>query len=501
MGVDVDVMLAVALGVELGVALGVCVGVALGVRVGVALGVWVGVAVGVWDGVLVGVAVGVFVGVVVGVAVGVSVGVSVGVAVGVEVGVAVGVSVGVAVGVSVGVAVGVLVGVVVGVLVGVVVGVAVGVFVGVTVGVLVGVAVGVLVGVEVGVFVGVAGGVFVGVAVGVVVGVVVGVLVGVCVGVAVGVAVGGRWHSAEEDRVPVVVADESVEVPVAVDVRQRRRGIVPHVHQAEGVGRRGREGRRRRAARVAEEDRVADIVADEGVEVAVAVDVRERRLRQQRHDGQAEGVRRGRRERRRRGAAGVAEEERVAVGLADESVEVAVAVDVRQNGRTQHMPTSARPKGWSRRPRRPARSRCRCCGRRACCRQALPDERVEVAVAVDVREPFGWAMSPTSVRPKGLVEAPRRPPPSRCRCCGRRSCRRPGSDEGVEIAVAVDVRQGRGAQSSPTSARPKGLVEVAVERSWADRGRRCEEDNVAEAVADEGVEVAVAVDVANAGVA
>jgi len=117
-------------------------GVDVGVLVGVAVAVVVGVGVLVGVAVLVGVEVSVLVGV--AVCVGVGVPVALGVAVAVGVGVTVGVSVAVLVGVTVGVAVCVGVGVPVAL------GVAVGV--GVTVGVSVGVGVGVSVVIEVAVY-------------------------------------------------------------------------------------------------------------------------------------------------------------------------------------------------------------------------------------------------------------------------------------------------------------------------------------------------------------
>jgi hypothetical protein len=127
-GVEVRVIVLVAVGVYVAVGLGVAVGVV--VRVGVLLGVTVAVGVGVWDGVAVGVVLAVPVDVRVVVAVGLGVAVGVAVRGGVLLGVTVGVGerVGVRVGINVGV--GVVVGLAVGVLDGVAVGVLVGVLVG-----------------------------------------------------------------------------------------------------------------------------------------------------------------------------------------------------------------------------------------------------------------------------------------------------------------------------------------------------------------------------------
>ncbi len=138
-GVGVDAVDIVGVGVGVNVGDGVAVGVGLGVIVGVAVGGTVGVAVGSSVGVTLGVFVGMGISVVVGVTVAVTVGVGSMVLVGVMLGLTVGVAVGV--GVSVGVAVGVGASVDVGVNVGIGISVIVGV--GVSSGTRVGDAVGV----------------------------------------------------------------------------------------------------------------------------------------------------------------------------------------------------------------------------------------------------------------------------------------------------------------------------------------------------------------------
>ena len=198
--------------------------------------------------------------------------------------------------------------------------------------------------------------------------------------------------------------------------------------------RRGRAGwstgRRRRGptlAGVAEEERVADEVADERVEVAVAVDVGEvgsdeaRRRRSGRR-----GWWTGRRS-RCRGRAGVAEDERVAVGLADEGVEVAVAVDVGQLGRGVG-PHIVQAEGVGGRGGEGRSDR----------RAGVPEEErvAEVTSPMSAsRSPSpsmsarsGTASNPTSARPKGFVVGTAKAGAGRLcsarRSCCRRRCRR-----------------------------------------------------------------------------
>ena len=113
-----------------------------------------------------------------------------------------------------------------------------------------------------------------------------------------------RSRVLEEVGVAGVVADERVEIAVAVDVGELGGGVASHAGESEGVRRSGGEGREARRAGVLEEERVARAHADEDVEVAIGVDVREGRVLPE----QAEGIGRVAREDRQARASGVAEE-------------------------------------------------------------------------------------------------------------------------------------------------------------------------------------------------
>src|SRR5262249_5132892 len=112
---------------------------------------------------------------------------------------------------------------------------------------------------------------------------------------------------------------------------KERRGAEGEVGEAEGVGRWAGECRRDGATGISEEEDVAVHFTDEDIEVAVAVDVDERRRLEVPDARQAERIGDRRGEGGGGGAAGVAEEiQRCA--LADEEVQIAVAVDVDQLG-------------------------------------------------------------------------------------------------------------------------------------------------------------------------
>src|SRR5262249_32284005 len=113
----------------------------------------------------------------------------------------------------------------------------------------------------------------------------------------------------EEERA-VALPDEGIEVAVAVDVRERGLGKAAQGGEAERVLLRRRKGRCRRRPRVLEEDGLPVVVPDEGVEIAVAVDVGERGRGKRTHVGEAErvGLRRCKGRCRRR--PGVLEEDR-----------------------------------------------------------------------------------------------------------------------------------------------------------------------------------------------
>ena len=97
-----------------------------------------------------------------------------------------------------------------------------------------------------------------------------------------------------EDDVAVGVADQRIQVTVAVDVGQVGCRGGPDVRQAEGVGGLRSEGRSAGRTGVATEERIAVLVAGERVEVAVAVDVDEVGCGVAPDVGQSEGVDQGR---------------------------------------------------------------------------------------------------------------------------------------------------------------------------------------------------------------
>ena len=127
---------------------------------------------------------------------------------------------------------------------------------------------------------------------------------------------------------PRDLADQRVEVAVAVEVGEGRSRVGPDVGDPEGVRRKGGEGGRARAPRVLEEPGIALEPAGEEVEVAVAVDVREGGYREETGARDAEGVRRVAREVRHAPRARVLEEDDTQVVGAHQGVEVAVAVEI-----------------------------------------------------------------------------------------------------------------------------------------------------------------------------
>jgi len=106
---------------------------------------------------------------------------------------------------------------------------------------------------------------------------------------------GRRPRVLEENRVArtaiVPVADEGIEVAVTVEVGERRARILPDVGQGERVRGVGREDRADRGPRVPKEVRIAGVVADERVEIAVTVDVDQHRRRRRPQVRESERVR------------------------------------------------------------------------------------------------------------------------------------------------------------------------------------------------------------------
>ena len=141
----------------------------------------------------------------------------------------------------------------------------------------------------------------------------------------------------------VVFPDHGVEVAVAVEVGEARRAEEPHIDGVERIGGAGTfdEGRRKGRAVVLEIAQGAVACPDDGVEVAVAVEVGEAgRARAPHNDGvERIGGAGALGEGRRGGRAGVLEVVQGAVACPDDGVEVAVAVEVGEAGRLS-FPTS-----------------------------------------------------------------------------------------------------------------------------------------------------------------
>ena len=209
-------------------------------------------------------------------------------------------------------------------------------------------------------------------------------------------------------------------------------------------------------------DRVADEVADEGVEVAVAVDVGKVGIGAGPDVGQAEGVGGGGGEGRSGGCAGVSEDDREPVPLADHRVEVAVAVDVGKVGRGGAADVGeAEWVGGGGGEGRSA-GRCRCCGRRSCCRTACRS-KASRSPSPSMSAKVGRGIGPRR-RPgrMGWWTAAAKAGASRARCCGRRSCCRRSSPTKASRSPSPSMSASVGRGSVPTSARPKGLVEAAA---------------------------------------
>jgi hypothetical protein len=136
----------------------------------------------------------------------------------------------------------------------------------------------------------------------------------------------------------VEVADEGVEVAVAVEVGEARRAVVPHT-AVERIGGAGALGEDRRGGRagVLEIVQGAVVVADDGVEVAVAVEVGEAgraailKIDSVERIGGTGPLGEGRRD----GGAGVLEIVVMAEVVPDDGVEIAVAVEVGEAGRAE----------------------------------------------------------------------------------------------------------------------------------------------------------------------
>ncbi len=136
----------------------------------------------------------------------------------------------------------------------------------------------------------------------------------------------------------VEVADDGVEVAVAVEVGEARRAVVPHT-AVERIGGAGALGEDRRGGRagVLEIVQGAVVVADDGVEVAITVEVGEAgraailKIDSVERIGGTGPLGEGRRD----GGAGVLEIVVMAEVVPDDGVEIAVAVEVGEAGRAE----------------------------------------------------------------------------------------------------------------------------------------------------------------------
>ena len=130
----------------------------------------------------------------------------------------------------------------------------------------------------------------------------------------------------------VACSDDGVDAAVAVEVGEAGRAVEPHIDAVERIGGAGALGEGRRNGRSGVLEIVQDAVdfPDDGVEVAVAVEVGEARRAAGPHNDAVERIGgagtfgEGRCNRR----AGVLEIVQVAVTFPDDGVEVAVAVEI-----------------------------------------------------------------------------------------------------------------------------------------------------------------------------
>ncbi|MDP3875409.1 MAG: hypothetical protein Q8Q50_00350 [Methylobacter sp.] len=253
---------------------------------------------------------------------------------------------------------------------------------------------------------------------------------------------GRRRRIQEQQRVAGVIADEGIQVAVGVDVGKGRGGIAADIAQAkrvdDGGGKRGAVG----AAGVLEEQRVADVTADEGIQVAVAIDVGQGRAGIGADIAQAKRVGDGRGKRGGGRAAGVQKKQYVAGVVAHEGIQIAIIVDVGK-GRAGTEADIAQAKGVSDGG-----------GERGGCRATDVLEKQCVALTI--------------------------------------------AHEGIQVAVAVDVGQG-GAGSITDIAQAKGVSDGRGKRSGCRATGVLEKQRVAEVSAHEGIQVAVGVEVGKAG--
>ena len=289
-------------------------------------------------------------------------------------------------------------------------------------------------------------------------------------------------------------AHHGVEVAVAVEVRESGGAVEAHVAEPEGARGSGHEeGDRRRLGVEGDEERAVGL-AEHGLDLGVVDDVREGQREVAAQPREAEGVRvRGREGRRLRRAVVPAEVE-AAVVVADHQVEVAVLVEVHE-GRRRPVAEAAGAEGIGLRRGEGRR------GRRARILEEEQDapaggvshQEIEVAVAVEVaegrRRVGAGASQPEGIR-DGRGEARAR---LRARVLGEQQRAVVGSDEAVEIAVPVEVAELRRA-ALERAREPEGLRRGPERGLGPSAAVAVEEHRVAD-VADHRVEVAVGVEV------
>ena len=300
--------------------------------------------------------------------------------------------------------------------------------------------------------------------------------------------------------------DGGVEVAVAVEVGEAGRAVEPHIDGVERIGGAGLLGENwRLAAGVEEIVQRAELFPDDGVEVAVAVEIGEAGRAEQ---PQIDAIERiggagALGESRRGGRAGVLEIVQVAVNVPDDGVEVAVAVEVGEAGPgpAPHIDAIERI-GWAGafgegRSKRP----CRCSRNSAGCRRVSP--------TTASRSP-----SPSRSAKLGALFEPHIDGVERIGGAGALGEGRRGGragvleivqvavnvpDDGVEVAVAVEVGEAGRAVLPHTDA-----VERIGGAGAVGEGRRGGRAGVLEIVQgaavfpDHGVEVAVAIEVGEA---
>ncbi len=241
----------------------------------------------------------------------------------------------------------------------------------------------------------------------------------------------------EELRIAVKIPDESIEIPIAINVGQGGRGRIPHIRESE-VPRLLAENRSRRRSRIAEEHRIADLIPDESIEIPIAIDVSEGGRGNIPHIRESE-VPRLLAENRSRRRSRVAVEHRITVTIPDKSIEIPITIDVGEGGRgkTPHTRESEVPRLLA--ENRSRRRSCIAVEHRITAR--FPDESIEIPIAIDVGE-GGLGKTPhirESEVPRLLAETRSR---RRSRIAEEHRSAVILPDESIEIPIAINVDEG-----------------------------------------------------------